>query len=73
MKSVSFDLSKNKVYSAYSKAEYNRMPIDSILYLRCYRKISDVDWNNMLMQLNYYKTNEMLVHIESIHNTKLHL
>lgn len=70
--SVRFDLSKNQTFDMYSNCEYNRYPIDSILYLRCYRKVSDTDWRTIMDNLNYYKTTEMIVHRDSVHNTRLH-
>jgi hypothetical protein len=70
-KIVSFNLDKNKVYDTYSITEYNRIPIDSILYLRCYNRISDYEWFQVFETLNYFKTREMIVHKESVENIKL--
>lgn len=71
-KVVSFNLDKNKIYNTYSILEYDRIPIDSILYLRCYKKISDYEWLKIFENLNYYKTREMIVHKESVENIRLH-
>lgn len=72
MKRVYFDLDRNQTFEVYSITEYDRIPIDSCLYLRCYRKISDEDWRNVFIKLNYYKTNEMIVHEDSVCNIRLH-
>lgn len=72
MKRVKFDLDKNETFEAYSIKEYDRIPIDSSLYLRCYKKISDDDWRRVFLNLNYYKTTQMLVHEDSVCNIKLH-
>lgn len=70
MKSVCFDLEKNEVCLVYSMDEYDRMPIDSTLYLKCYNKINASDWRNIQNQLNYYKRTQMIVHCSSICNTR---
>jgi hypothetical protein len=72
MKGVKFNLESNKIFTTYSIDEYDRLPIDSILYLKCYNKITDDEWNKVLVELNDYKTREMVVHNLSICNTKLH-
>ena len=70
MKRVEFDTNKNVVYSVYSREEYDRWPIDSILYQRSLRRISNTEWQLMIQQLNFYKQTEMVVHNESVTNTK---
>lgn len=70
-KHVNFDLNKNTIHYTYSKQEYDRFQIDSSLYLYSYKKISDIDWIKLKIDLYIYKKNEMLVHIDSIHNTNL--
>lgn len=70
-KKVTFNLNNNKIYNTYSKNEYDRNQIDSTLYLYNYCKISQQQWTNILRDLNFYKLNQMPVHIDSIHNTKL--
>lgn len=70
-KKVTFDFTKNKTYTTYSREEYDRSHIDCILYLYAYKKISNTEWLNVQIDLNRYKTKEMPVHIDSIHNTKL--
>lgn len=69
MKSVCFNLENNKVYSVYSRDEYDRIPIDSTLYLKCYNKITPSDWIDIQKQLSYYKRTLMVVHSKSICNT----
>jgi len=70
-KKVTFDLNKNKMYNTYSRKEYNRCQIDSTLYLYSYNRISNKEWIDILKELNLFKTQEMRVHIDSIHNTKI--
>lgn len=71
MKRVDFDLNKNEIFFVYSINEYDRYPIDSILYLKSYRKISDSEWKLALRKLNNYKLSDMNVHFESIRNIKI--
>jgi len=72
MKSVQFNLDNTIFYDTYSSEEYDRYPIDSILYLKCYNKVSDFDWTNMLENLNLFKICEMIVHKNSLNNTRIH-
>lgn len=69
---VRFDLSKNEMYETYSTVEYDRLPIDSILYRKCLNKITHRQWRDIIQSLNIYKTTEMIVHNNSIHNIRLH-
>lgn len=55
-------------YTTYSSSEYDRFSIDSILYQRCHKRISDQEWNIMLQELFLYKTFEMTVHIVNVVN-----
>lgn len=71
MKKVKFNLNKNIQYTTYSSDEYSRCPIDSVLYLKSYNKISDTEWKIIMFQLNEYKLNEMIVHKDSIRNIKI--
>jgi hypothetical protein len=73
MKVVKFNLESNQIFTTYSIDEYDRFSIDSILYLKCYNKITDDDWNKVFVELNDYKTKEMVVHNSSICNTRLHV
>lgn len=72
MKSVRFNLDNTRFYNTYSNDEYDRYSIDSILYLKCYNKISDFEWTYMLNSLNIFKICEMIVHKDSLNNTKIH-
>ena len=72
MKSVKFNLNKNEIFTTYSDDEYDRLPIDSVMYMKCYNKISDYDWLNIFKNLNFYKMCEMIVHKSSLRNTKIH-
>jgi hypothetical protein len=71
MKQVTFNLEHNKIYKTYGK-EYDRIPIDSILYLRCYKRVSDEEWNNLLLNLNRFKMTEMTLHRNSLCSMRLH-
>lgn len=71
MKSVTFNENNNKIYITYSSLDYDRFQIDSILYQKGYRRISNEDWINIFILLNKYKCNEMIVHKDSIKNTSL--
>ena len=70
-KQVSFNLTKNIVHQTYSKKDYDRGQIDSTLYLYCYGRITQVQWIRVLWDLNEFKSKEMIVHIDSLHNTKI--
>lgn len=71
-KRVGFDDAQNKTYETYSREEYDRFPIDSVLYLYGYRRISQHEWNSIFIELNHYKCTEMIVHKSSLHNLRLH-
>ena len=60
------------IFDTYSKDEYDRFPIDSILYKKNYNKITDIEWNNIFLHLDLYKLYEMTVHKFSLHNNKYH-
>jgi hypothetical protein len=70
-KKVKFNLDKNSFHETYSTIEYDRHQIDSILYLLSYRKITQKEWIIIMKDLNKFKTQEMQVHIDSIHNTHI--
>lgn len=55
-------------YETYSPDEYDRHCIDSILYQKVYRKISDREWINILTELRNFKNGEMIVHLSTIRN-----
>ena len=71
-KQVSFDLEQNTVHEMYSADEYDRYPIDSILYLKCYNRVSQQEWSEVMQELERYKFHEMLVHKDSIVSVRLH-
>jgi hypothetical protein len=70
-KKVNFNLSKNTYHTTYSSSEYNRSQIDSTIYLYCYKRITDKEMNTIINDLNIFKSKEMIIHIDSIQNTKL--
>lgn len=72
VKKVSFDLSKNEILPTYSGTVYDRGQIDSILYMKSYRRISDEEWSNMYIKLDLYKMYEMPVAKDSIKNNWYH-
>lgn len=72
-KVVSFNLDDNKIYDTYSVSEYDRgISIHSVIFLRYCNKISDYEWFSLFEQLNQFKIKEMIVHKESVSNTRLH-
>lgn len=72
LKKVSFDLTRNEMHLVYSEKEYDRGQIDSILYMRSYRRISDEEWFNMYIKLDLYKMYEMPVAKDSVANNCYH-
>lgn len=72
IKTVKFDLDKNSVYITYSSEDYDRSTIDCILKMKLYGKISIQEWELIWIELNKYKMTEMINHIQSITNIKLH-
>lgn len=60
------------VVETYSSEDYDRLQIESILYRRCYNRVSTADWIQVFVDLDAYKLNEMLVHKSSIKNIKWH-
>lgn len=69
MKRVKFNTDNISIIETYSSDEYDRSQIDSILYLKCYNRISHLEWQREIEQLYSYKTKEMIVHKQSINNT----
>ncbi len=63
-----FDTTKNVTNLTYSKQEYDRYQIDSILYRKCHNKISVIDWKRIKRELFNFKTQEMVVHKDSATN-----
>lgn len=68
MKTVAFDISKNTTLLTYSKDDYDRSQIDSVLYLKCYNRISINEWKKIKQDLFNFKTQEMVVHKDSAIN-----
>jgi len=71
-KHVTFNLDQNTVHEMHSADEYDRHSIDSILYLKCYNRVSQQEWCEMMEELERYKFYEMLVHKDSIVSVRLH-
>lgn len=69
MKRVQFNIDNISIIETYSPDEYDRSQIDSILYLKCYNRISHIEWQREIEQLYEYKTKEMIVHKQSIKYT----
>ena len=69
MKRVQFNIGNIFIIETYGPDEYDRSQIDSILYLKCYNRISHIEWQKEIEQLYSYKTKEMIVHKQSIKNT----
>jgi hypothetical protein len=67
-KKISFAENPN-VYVTYSRDEYDRSCIDSLLYRKCFNRVSHYEWLFALRELDYYKTSIMIVHKASLRNT----
>lgn len=59
-------------HTTYSKDEYSRETIDSILQKRSYQRVSDQEWINIYTCLDIYKLYEMNVHKDSFKNNQYH-
>ena len=73
MKKVIFKLENNEIFNTYTKEEYDRFQIDSVLYRRNYQRVPDQEWNNIYVVLDLYKLYDMPVHQESVQNNLYHL
>ena len=62
-KTCIFNLDINKIYQTYSSDEYDRHCIDSVMYKKAYKKITDKEILDIYKQLFIYKKHEMIVHI----------
>lgn len=71
-KSVCFSMEKNKIHYTYSRHDYDRFQIDSVVYLHAYNRLSWFDINEIYFELNQYKLKEMKVHEMSKSNTRIH-
>jgi hypothetical protein len=72
IKNVKFDLDRNNIYITYSSEDYDRTTIDCILKMKLYGKVTIQDWDQIWIDMNRYKTTEMINHKNSINNIKLH-
>ena len=72
MKKVLFNLDNNQIFDTYTPDEYNRFQIDSVMYRRNWRKVSDQEWHSIYVILDLYKLYDMPVHQDSIHNNLYH-
>jgi hypothetical protein len=66
-KKVSFNETP-EIFLTYSSDEYSRHQIDSLLYRKAYRRVSDEEFNHILLMLDMYKLYEMIVHVDSFTN-----
>jgi hypothetical protein len=70
MKRVNFNMDNINIVETYSRNEYDRSQIDSILYMKCYNRISHEEWQKERESLNMFKYTEMIVHKKSIKYTQ---
>ena len=70
-KKVVFNLNRNTIHQVYSKQDYDRKMIDSIMYLKCYNRVSEQEWRAMLEEMAIYKFHHMLIHKSSIASVTL--
>jgi hypothetical protein len=71
-KQVSFK-QNNETFVTYSSEEYDRFPIDSVLYRKSYNRISNEEWRSIFINLDLYKLYEMRVHKDSLNNNSYSL
>lgn len=71
MKHVTFTVQLYTVEYTYSNSEYDRTPILSELFVNRHT-LSDQEWFSECEKLNEFKTQEMIVHKNSVINTRLH-
>lgn len=71
-KNVYIQENKNTYHIVYSSDEYDRSQIDSFVYRKSYMRITHYEWTIAMKELNNYKLNEMIVHKDSVHNTRIH-
>ena len=64
-KIVRFDNTLN-INETYSSVEYDRFPIDSILYRKGYNEVSDTEWRHVITNLFLFKHSKMVVHIDTV-------
>jgi hypothetical protein len=67
IKKVSFN-SEIVIFETYNSDDYDRHPIDSVLYRKAYRRVSEQEWFNIGVVLDIYKLYEMPVHVDSLKN-----
>jgi hypothetical protein len=60
-----------QVQTTYSGSEYNRCPIDHVLYRLGYKRICHQEYKSIIHELDKFKLNEMSVHADSVGNLKL--
>lgn len=70
-KNVTFNLANNTIIYTFSKEEYDRRQIDSVLKQRLNNKITIEEWRKVYEELWIYKSKEMVVHVKSLKNTTL--
>lgn len=71
-KNVGFNLEKNRIYETYNSDEYDRKPIYCLYIKLITNQIQNFKIINIFQKLNKYKLEEMIVHKESVSNTKIH-
>lgn len=62
-KQVKFDMNKNEEHITWSSEDYDRTPIDSVLYRKCLGRVSPEEWENVFKDLDAYKATEMNVSV----------
>lgn len=61
---VRFDLENIKI--DYTYENYDRSPIDSVIYLKNYNRIGSLEWDTIIDELNEYKVREMILHENNV-------
>lgn len=61
-----------EVFETYGPLEYDRSMIDSVFYKKCLRRVPDEKWKGILLQLNFFKANYMMIHKSNINSIVFH-
>ena len=65
VKTVKFSDNDTVEYT-YSKSEYDRFPIDSLIYRKGYNEVPESHWRKIITNLALFKQRMMTVHIDSL-------
>lgn len=72
-KNVNFNLDNNIIGYTYNSEEYDRTPIYCLYIKLIQNKVDNLKLCNIYKKLNKYKLEEMIIHKESVFNTRIHM